>query len=704
MAITPKRKFEYLRDLSLGVAYSSDKDNIVSDFYIPCMQCSTLYRRAVGYFTSHGLAYAARGVSALLLNGGRIQLVASPILSEEDTAALQKGYENRTKLIAAIASRNFTEVTSRLEGDHLNALAWLVQDGALDVRLAIRVDSEKRLTRGIFHEKMGIFTDAVGDSVAFSGSANETQGGLIENFEAIDVFWSWDDPANRVQQKIARFESFWNNNTKGLEVIDFTEATTELLSRYKQPSRPRTESYAVRDEEWQDDGYPRIPSAVKLRDYQEQGIRNWFKNNGRGTFKMATGSGKTITALGLATKLYEKFALQALIIVCPYRHLVAQWANECQQFGLNPILAFESRKKWEPLFASGLYGLSVGTTGFVCVITTNSTFSSEAFQQKLAHCPQKTLLIADEVHNLGAKKLRKRLPESVPFRLGLSATPERWFDDKGTEALFDYFGPILEPQVTLADALKKGVLSPYRYYPILVELTDDERDQYLELSSKIGKALSGADLNEDDPILTALLVRRARLIGSAKGKLDALRSLMKNRLDAKHMLFYCGDGTVEDPVSEEEERQVEAVLKLLGYELGIRVAPYTAETPLEERKGLSRALDIGEVQGLVAIRCLDEGVDIPSITTAFILASSRNPRQFIQRRGRILRRASGKESAEIFDMIVVPPSEATTSDSERNLLQNELIRFAEFADLALNGGEARAVIFDLQKRFDLTDI
>lgn len=699
-----ENKSRLLRDLSLEVAYSSDKDNLVSDFYVPCMQAATLYRRAVGYFTSHGLAYAARGVSALLSNGGRIHLIASPVLSEEDVAALQKGYENRAQLVADIAARGFSDVASRLEGDRLNALAWLVQDGALDVRLALRVDSSKRLTRGIFHEKMGIFTDAADDSVAFSGSANETEGGLIENFEAIDVFWSWDDPNGRVKQKIARFESFWNNSTTGLDVIDFTDATAELLSRYKRSSRPQGEPDLKPDEGPLEDETPRLPNAVTLRDYQEEGIRNWFKNNGRGTFKMATGSGKTITALGLAARLYEKFALQALIIVCPYRHLVTQWDEECRRFGLNPILAFESRKKWESSLSSGLYGLSVETAKFVCVIATNSTFSSEAFQQKLAHCPPKTLLIADEVHNLGAERLRKSLPSSIPFRLGLSATPERWFDDKGTEALLDYFGPLLEPQITLADALQKGVLSPYRYYPILVELTEDERDEYLELSAKIGKALSGKDLDEDDPILTALLVRRARLIGSAIGKLDALRSLMKDRLDAKHMLFYCGDGTVEDPVSAEEERQIEAVLKLLGYELGIRVAPYTAETSLEERKDLSRALDSGEVQGLVAIRCLDEGVDIPSITTAFILASSRNPRQFIQRRGRILRRSAGKESAEIFDMIVVPPSEAASSDSERTLLHNELIRFAEFADLALNGGEARAIIFDLQKRFDLTHL
>ena len=694
-----------LADLELEVSYSSDQHNLVRDFYVPCMRCARLYRRAVGYFTSHGLAYTAAGVAYLLDQGGQIQLIASPVLSEEDIEAIERGYKARKDYLVEMTARAFSDIQSQLERDRLNALAWLVESGALEVKLALRVDDSGRLCHGIFHEKMGIFTDTEGASVAFSGSANETEGGLIENFEAIDVFWSWKDPNGRVNAKISRFERLWNDRTRGLEVIEFTDATAEQLRKYRSTTRPVSEmGIATPEESLPSMAGFQVPDDVELRDYQELAIRNWFKNNGRGTFKMATGSGKTITALGLAATLYEKIQLQALVIVCPYRHLVTQWASECRHFGINPILAFESRTKWEPILNGHIYGLSVGTQSFLCVVTTNSTFASSLFQQKIYHLPNKTLLIADEVHNLGATDLRTKLPASIQFRLGLSATPERWFDEKGTQALYNYFGEVLEPQITLADALQQGVLSPYRYYPIPVELTDEERLEYLELSTKIAQVLASGKADEDDQQLTAILIRRSRLIASAQEKLTALRELMRDRTDESHMLFYCGDGTVEDPLSEEESRQIEAVTRVLGYEMGIKVAPYTAETPLAERERLSNDLDSGATQGLVAIRCLDEGVDIPSIKMAVFLASSRNPRQFIQRRGRILRRSPGKESAEIYDMIVVPPKEAAESESERNLLRNELVRFTEFADLAKNGGEARKVLFELQKRFDLMDL
>ena len=335
-----------LRELNLHVSYSSDQNNLVRDFYVPCMKRSCLYRRAVGYFTSHGLSYAAKGVAHLISNGGQIRLLASPILSEEDVTAIERGYEARQETLKRVAARSFSDVHSNLVLDRLNALSWLVESGALEIKLALRVDDAGRLRRGIFHEKMGIFSDEEGLSVAFSGSANETEGGLIENFEAIDVFWSWEDPVGRVSAKIDRFERLWANETKGLEVIDFTEATADLLKQFRHSETPHKDPEEAPTGEVETTlDIPAIPDGIQLRDYQEEAIRNWFKNNGRGTFKMATGSGKTITALWLVVTLYEKFSLQALIIVCPYRHLVSQWAEECKKFSLKPILAFESQRR-----------------------------------------------------------------------------------------------------------------------------------------------------------------------------------------------------------------------------------------------------------------------------------------------------------------------------------------------------------------------
>jgi len=458
-------------------------------------------------------------------------------------------------------------------------------------------------------------------------------------------------------------------------------------------------------------GCPRMPLSVQLRQYQRQAMTNWFANNGRGTLKMATGSGKTITALAITCELYQQISLQVLLVVCPYRHLVTQWARECEKFNLQPILAFENLRSWQSQLSTQLYNLRSGSQGFVTVITTNSTLIGNGFQSQLKYFPAKTLIIGDEAHNLGAPKLEESLPRRVGLRLALSATPERYFDDGGTQSLFDYFGPVLQPEFTLRDAIAQGALVHYLYYPILVELTEAESIAYLKLTKRIGRSLLYRERNngespnfEDNEDLKPLLMQRARLIGAAANKLKALRQLMATRRETTHTLFYCSDGSLETG-QRSSLHQLKTVAKILGGELGYKVSTYTAQTSLQEREVLRRQFESGALQGLVAIRCLDEGVDIPAIQTAVILSSSGNPRQFIQRRGRVLRPHPSKERATIYDMIVLPPDlDRETIEVERNLLRKELRRFVEFADLADNAGEARIKLLDLQKRYGLLDV
>ncbi|MEG3927798.1 MULTISPECIES: DNA phosphorothioation system restriction enzyme [unclassified Microcoleus] len=448
-----------------------------------------------------------------------------------------------------------------------------------------------------------------------------------------------------------------------------------------------------------------MPPSLQLREYQRVAVANWFANQGRGTLKMATGSGKTITALAIATELYNKINLQVLLVICPYCHLVNQWARESEKFGLKPILAFDSARSWQNKLAAGLYEVRSGERAFLTIITTNATLMGDSLRSQLRYFPEKTLIIGDEVHNLGAPRLGESLPRNIGLRLALSATPERHFDEQGTEAILDYFGPVLQPELTLADAIRQKALVHYLYYPILVELTAAETRKYSRLTKKIGWALWGDEKVEENDALTTLLMQRARLIGAAANKLVALRELMIHRLDTAHTLFYCGDGAIEGGARRNNNRQLTETAKLLGSELGYRVNTYTAATPLAERERLRQQFESGELQGLVAIRCLDEGVDIPAIRNAVILASSTNPRQFIQRRGRILRPHPGKERATLFDMIVLPPDLGReTLEVERNLLRKELKRFLEFADLADNAGEARVKLLQIQKRYGLLDI
>lgn len=471
---------------------------------------------------------------------------------------------------------------------------------------------------------------------------------------------------------------------------------------------------------------PILPDSLQLRAYQRQAVVSWLQNKGRGTLKMATGSGKTIIALAIATELYQQIGLQVLLIVCPYRHLVTQWQRECRQFNLEPILAMNRVRDWQGQLSTQLYNVANGDRGckaspnqglspmysayskgnrsFVTVITTNSTLITPGFQSQLKFFPAKTLIVGDEAHNLGASGLEAALPRNIGLRLALSATPERHFDQEGTEALLDYFGAVIPPEFTLADAITQGALVPYLYYPLLVQLTPDEAVAYAKLTHRIGWALSKNPNWVENQTLTTLLTKRARLIGCAANKLTTLKELMATRLHTRHTLFYCGDGEVENYGSgNRNQRQIEAVTQILGKELGYRVNTYTTDTPLAVRERLRSQFERGELQGLVAIRCLDEGIDIPAIKTAIILASSSNPRQFIQRRGRILRPFPGKEQATLFDTIVLPPNlERETWEVEKNLLRQELTRLITFAQLANNADEAINQLLKLSDHYDIS--
>ncbi|MEN9566924.1 MAG: hypothetical protein RLZZ69_2120 [Cyanobacteriota bacterium] len=452
-------------------------------------------------------------------------------------------------------------------------------------------------------------------------------------------------------------------------------------------------------------GMPIFPDDLRLRKYQHQAVANWLENKGRGTLKMATGSGKTIIALAIAQELYQQIGLQVLLIVCPTQHLVSQWSRECLKFNLQPITAMMRVDNWQGELSNQLYNLQnnlqnnlqSSAQSFLTIITTNSTLISDGFQSQLKYFPAKTLIIGDEAHNLGSSAIASYLPRNIGLRLALSATPERQYDELGTEALLNYFGTILQPEFTLADAIKQGALARYLYYPVFVKLTATEASAYAQLTKRIGWTLNKNPSFQGNDTLTSLLNRRSRLIATAENKLTCLQELMASRLNTSHTIFYCGDGHLDD-----DTRQIDAVTHLLGKELGYRVNTYTTDTSLEERERLRRQFESGELQGLIAIRCLDEGVDIPAIKTAIILASSSNPRQFIQRRGRILRPHPSKHQATLFDTIVIPPSlDRETWEVEKNLLRKELRRFLTFAELADNAEQATMQLLRLQEQFKL---
>lgn len=446
------------------------------------------------------------------------------------------------------------------------------------------------------------------------------------------------------------------------------------------------------------------PAEISPRPYQRAAIDAWMDAGGQGILNMATGTGKTITSLFAASELA---ALQdgrlALIVAVPYQHLVDQWTTELERFGVAPIKAYGSRASWLDDAVGAITEFELGAREGVTLVTTHKTFAMKHFQSLIERLPGgRTLLIGDEVHHMGAPHIRSKLPETIRARLGLSATPNRWYDDEGTDSLFEYFGDGVVFTYELQEAIANGYLCEYYYVPHVVELTPDEEEQYLAISKAIGRLLSDVDDSisdlalQDDETLQRLLIKRSRLVGTARNKLETLTDLVADKPRLDHALVYCGDGSVPtdddatDP-SADLERHIRAVTRRLGGEMGLRVHQFTYEESRAERERLLADFESGALQALVAIRCLDEGVDVPATRTAFMLASSSNPRQFVQRRGRILRTHPGKTEAVIHDFLVRPPasirSDTRASDAfnvERTLIKKEIERASTFAEAAIN--------------------
>lgn len=687
-----------LKEIKILEEYRSDETDLISDFYIPCLSHTTLYRRAVGYFTSSSIHLAMRGIVKFLQNNGQMKLIASPQFSPEDIEAINRGYSNKDDLMSERISQLIPNPEDKgIDLTQWECLSWMISTGQLEIKIAL---ANKGQSLGMYHEKLGVFSDDKDNHIAFSGSANETGGGLVSNFETIDVFTSWRD-SSRAQRKIDNFERLWENETNKVSVVEFPDACKRKILKLtpsKTPTLPQEQPCVL-------GALTKfaIPKDKPLRPYQDTARKNWVKARGRGILQMATGSGKTITGLSAAALIHESGNLNLILIICPYKHLVTQWDKECRTFGLSPILCYQSKNKWAPLLNSSLATIEEKNSVPVTIITTTNTFIKDYFQSRISFFPSKTLLLADEVHNMGAASIRKCLPENIPMRLGLSATPERWYDDEGTKELYDYFGNILEPIFTLKDALNCKALCQYNYYPILVSLNDSEAREYQILSKRIARFAGISGDIDDRGGVEKLLIQRARLIATAAGKEDELCKIISKNKNFKNVLFYCGDGSVERDDGD-MIKHVDAVVRLLSQRYKARVAKFTSENTMEEREDLLNSFAREDLQGLVAIRCLDEGVDVPSTQTAIILASSTNPRQFIQRRGRILRNSPGKTHADIYDMVVHPPESENINEAERSLVKKELVRLSEFASLATNAPEAKKTIWKLQEHYHLTDI
>jgi DNA phosphorothioation system restriction enzyme len=708
-----------LRAADLLGDYRSDRCDMVADFYAPCLAVATEYDRAVGYFSASVLAVLGRGLDRFAARGGTMRIIASPQLTAQDVEQIQAGYEVRAILEQAALKDLHQACQDPRAAYGLGRLGLLVADGRLDVKLAY-VSAGDRV--GMYHEKIGIFRDGR-DVVAFKGSANETLPGLVGNFESIEVFRTWEPGDSARAVRISQdFEDLWHDRTPLLRVLEFTNAAKEIMescalrtSGAAEAALPPLDGATITLPRPESSGRLAIPEELAVRDYQRQAVERWFANDGCGILRMATGTGKTLTALSAAAQLARMLGKRSepllTVVIAPYQHLVDQWSKDIAWFGMTPVRAYESVSRWYGHASSLLDALALGTAKGGVIVTTNATLAGGPLQGILERHRGRLLVIADECHNLGAKRLREKLPANARYRLGLSATPERWFDDEGTAALAGYFGDVVF-EMGIGDAIRAGALCRYTYTPVLVELDSEEAELYAEVTEKIAKLMAVRDLVEDsdeDTPLGKLLRKRSNILGHARAKVPALRKEILKRRDDWYQLLYCAEG--RHPLAHEygvldEPTQLQQALTMVGQDLRMPAAQYIAETRRDERQELLRRFAQGrDLQVLLSMKCLDEGVDVPAARTAYLLASSSNPRQFIQRRGRVLRKSLGKEHADIVDFIVVPPEQSggIQRETERRMLARELTRVTEFAQLADNEAQTLDILRPLRVRYGLLD-
>lgn len=719
------------QELDIKKEYRSLLDSVAKDFYIPLLSCAVKYQRAVGFFSSSSLVEISKGISELAKNGGKIQLVASPYLSDEDIEAIKNGYAMRDQVVKEAIRREMTEGKTPFEKARLNLLANLISDGVLDIKIAFTEDSDRM---GMYHEKMGIITDAEGNRVAFAGSMNESATAMTLNYETIDVYCSWKDEEDRVIAKENAFASIWNDTEPNIKIIDFPELKQEIIEKYKRSVpdfeidkkeyAPDIDTVLHADLGVYSEYGPKFPEWFKLHDYQDEAITEWQKRNYRGIFDMATGTGKTYTGLGALTTLSKNIGHKlAAIIVCPYQHLAEQWVEDILKFNIDPIIGYSdsSQKDWPKRLKDAIRDQKLKVRGkeFFCFICTNATFSSDYVQTQLAKIKSDTLLMVDEAHNFGAPYLSCLLYDNYKYRLALSATLDRHNDEEGTAKLYDFFGEKCI-EYTLDRAIEEKKLTKYKYYPIVVTLTEEELEAYDNLSYEIGKCIMKGKNGKMKLSSRGekLALKRSRIVAGAKNKLTMLEEVIQPYIHDKHILVYCGatKGLEQNQdctdVDSEDIRQIDAVTDLLGNKLGMEVSQFTSKESVEEREVLKREFSAGDtLKVLIAIKCLDEGVNIPKIKTAFILASTTNPKEYIQRRGRVLRLAEGKEYAEIYDFITLPyDTESVTSLTEaqvkRNstLVKNELRRAEEFSRIAVNMVESASLIDEIKDAYGIQEL
>lgn len=678
--------------------YILPKDDVAELIISPALAACEHADIMIGFFASQSLAEIAPGLASYLAATTKpLRIIVSPFLTADDQLALADA-----DAIGSLATAKFAAALPDADalGRHaLECLAWLVSLGRLQMKIALMRDA-------LFHPKVWLFNDDR-DRAALHGSANMTGAGLGRNREQLSLSRSWNggDGLRACTRLSEEFELLWGGGDADCVVIDLPQAIADrLIEHYKSDHMPgesdfrrlwrraqglpETEHQAAPSNGEHPKQEFQIPDWLNYRtgDFAHQGeaVDAWQAAGRRGILEMCTGSGKTLTAMIGAHSLHSEVGPLLIVVSAPYKVLLQQWCNEIALFGLSPINLSEEAgaKGREQAISNARRRLRLGITPTEVLVVSNDTLCTAEFVDQVARFAGPKLLVADECHNLGAAGFIERPPTCFDYRLGLSATPIRQYDEDGSAALLDYFGPVCF-SYRLEDAIGR-CLTPYDYHVHFVPLADSEMAEWRDLSDQIARLAWKIDAGRKDDQLNRLLLQRRRVLETAESKMVMLDDLL-SRENARALRFTLIYATDKDPQQLDEVNALLNRRHIIFHQL-------TAEetsNPVLSRRILDR-FQSGDLQVLTAKRVLDEGVNVPQIERAFILASTTVRRQWVQRRGRLLRQchAIGKTHAVIHDLVALPPEayEGGRMDSEAKKIVNaELDRVWEFARLSRNG-------------------
>ena len=729
---------------SIDRDYKTGSSDEPLQFYLDALCNSTTFDLLLGYFSSSAINLLSLGFANFIYSGGKMRAVINNVLSAEDKAAITNG-QNKESFSTIYNFEDIKGLHKSLDeyGKHFfECFSWLIANDKIEIKII-----KPKGGKGISHYKSGVFSNGE-NSVSYKSSCNFTYYGFIENLEELECRLSWDDERSKksVDKQIKDFNEIFSGDSEHVEYLDIEEVKAniknefgnkdihelliqekELLNKkdeiFNNPKIKKSINSAIEKikELEEKESLPKFPYKEGPRPYQKAAYTSWVKNNKKGLFAMATGTGKTLTALNCLLNEYENDTFYKAIILVPTLELVEQWKKECEKFNYSNLITVSSKEKWKDKLSFYNTLSRINDPSFI-VIATYASFVKEKFQNFFKDLPKQTIFIADEVHNIGAPNISKLLPKiHLEKRIGLSATPNRIYDETGNVSIDSFFDD--KDPYTYSFSMKKAIeeeyLCKYYYYPHVVSLTECEFEKYREISKKLAQFI--------DPVtksfkkckeLEILLLKRKRIIHKAKNKLPKFKTIINQefnkRGNLKYTLIYTPEGVLENNdnilrdnyiENDEDIYLIDQYTKAItDIDYSIMARKFTSKT--KNRKSVIKQFSESELHVLTSMKCLDEGVDVPRAELAIFCASTGNPRQFIQRRGRVLRKSEGKQFAYIHDLVVIPKLDMDKNDetfnTERSFILNEMKRVENFFSLAINKAEVYEQLSEICMHYNIS--